>query len=650
MFGGTSTFSSGFGPSDFGNTSDFSDTFLPPRKETSAKSTQEIKKQKSLPIHEISTSPFGEYTYFFIYIPQLFNIQLKLYKRTKNQKTIFFQTFLKIRVHPEKPPIITKPVVCVSQDPVINCGYALDFSQIPPKDLSSHCPVIELYYISEKGETLLGTAILPLKVNQVLNIYGKQLKYLYRNQQIDIEDFLSRKVGSALVTIALGFEEHIEYFRKIQTGSIPEELVPTIDENHLQNNQNAKITTTTTTSNTTTMKSSMNQFRQNAIDGDSVEYVKPQRQQQVYVMDDNDEDNEEEDEDDDNSKRRHRHHHRRHHKKRNKTDWVQQAVLLGWKPPGTLTGNWKEKAASKGWKPPIMKSSIALQFNYHDAVQLRDNEGQTDPDVFQQLAELNRPQEEEATSEISSSGVGSLINFLNGAGVNQPNPKHVMSQFEDESSALVSSDEQQQEQAKPKFEIIRPTQLFNHEPDFAESTNTLETTSDNLIDDLPDLDIVSIGTDSQLINHMSTDRGEEETQNTNKPILQTQHILSQKPLSLSDNDDSDDDDDLESIKQITNTSKSPENKVNKSPSPTIKKQTKLDFDDIDDVDDSDDSEYIEQLMKQLDVNIDSDDSQQYGKQKIIPKHDSDDDDDYDSDDDDARDVQRAMQKRYFGEI
>ena len=647
MFGGTSTFSSGFGPSDFGNTSDISDTFLPPRKENSAKSTQEIKKQKSLPIHEISTSPFGEYTYFFIYIPQLFNIQLKLYKRAKNQKTIFFQTFLRIRVHPDKPPIKTKPVVCVSQDPVINCGYALDFSEIPPKDLSSHCPVIELYYISEKGETLLGTAILPLKVNQVLNIYGKPLKYLYRNEQINIEDFLSRKVGSALVTIALGFEEHIEYFRKIQTGSIPEELVPIADENHPQNAQNAKLTTTSTTT-TTTMKSSVNQFRQNAIDGDSAEYVKPQTKQHVVVSDEDvDEENEEEEDDEDEkSKRRHRHRHRRHHHKKNKTDWMQQAILLGWKPPGTLTGNWKEKAASKGWKPPIMKSSIALQFNYHDAAQLRDNDCQTDPATFQQLAELNKPQEEEATSEISSSGVGSLINFLNGAQGNQPNPKHVMSQFEDESSALLSNDEPP-EQAKPKFEIIRPTQLFNHEPDFAESTNTLETTSENLIDDLPDLDIVSVGTDSQLINHMSTDR-EDETQN--KPILQTQHILSQKPLSLSDDDDDDSDIDIgikPVLKPQTNVTSSPDRK--QSPSPTMKIQSKIDLDDIDDVDDSDDSDYIEQLMKQLDVNVDSDDNQQFVRQKIVPRDDSDEDDD-DSDDDDARDVQRAMQKRYFGEI
>ena len=523
MFESNSSFSSGFGPSDFGNTSEISDVIIQPPKEAKKQiPSAEIIKQSSQPIYEISSSPFGEYTRMFIYIPQLFNVQLRSFKRKKNENN-FYQAFMCIRVHPEIPKIRTQPIVCVTPDPVVNCGYVLDYSMIPPKDLSKYCPVIELYSHTDKTDTLLGTAILPLKVVQSLNIYGKPLKYLYRSQQIDFNDLFSKKVAAAQVTIALGYEEHIEYFKKQHTESVPENILETTEPQPVEKPKPVQ--------------------RQQAVDSDTEtkvikKKVKETKRTKVIIEEDDDNDDdeeeEEEEEEEDNEKksRKHKHHRHRHHRSSKSINWIQQALMLGWKPPGSVTGDWKEKAISKGWKPPTIMSSIGVQFNYHDFLQFKATGTQTEV-VHLKEPEIHPIEQESSTSEFSNEGVADLINILN------KNNKFVA----EEPSALTSSEPTvieavQRQPAQLTFSV--PTNLFDHEPSVKGDANIIDLSdSDDNLSGLPE-DLDSDTNIDALLNHISTssdnqnDEEEESSDDQNNSVKPTLSKAKDQIAALSD--------------------------------------------------------------------------------------------------------------------
>ncbi|EAY03268.1 hypothetical protein TVAG_299310 [Trichomonas vaginalis G3] len=381
-----------FGPSDFGPTSSSKNKKKASIQVKPLQMQQPIRSQ--IPVTKISTSPYGEYTTLFLLITKLLNLKLNKRKNSRIKiNDLFTKVFLRIRVHPDRPKIQTNLVVCINPDPIINCGYALDYSQVPPEDISRYTLAFELYTSTTSGEELIGIALLPPNLQEVITVDGKPLKFLARNKQIEFKSPTQEIVGSAIINVALGFEMHQEFFKR-QPENGPEALLQSVQRELPKPIPEEPIRPQKIISEPIRQ---FNLHEDRAIDASDDEKPKKmvvQSQKQRSKSAGNDEDEEEEDnyeeeeeeeEEDERSRRRHRHrhhHHSRRHRSRDSSNWIQKAMLLGWRPPDYQQNfDWKEKARSKGWIPPPaqIKSSYGVQTDTREIISTKSAEVQTEP-------------------------------------------------------------------------------------------------------------------------------------------------------------------------------------------------------------------------------------------------------------------------------
>lgn len=272
-----------------------------------------IKQNVHIPIMPISTNQFPPFTYFYLCISRATNLH----------NCSLHSLYLLIRTHPSLQPIITPNAWCNDSEANFNCGYSLDFTNVPHFNLGDFTPVLELYIRYSKKSQLVGVCFLPLKVLQTININQKPLTYLYQNTPVELQDIASKRVvGSIFVTIALGEREH-------QTILDPNSPL-------FSNPQNFNL-----------------QSQQNPINNEPNNDRKSQRRDSRDYYSDYSysdySDYYEEDED----------------------DWITEAMKHGWVKPGS-TGNWKEKALKKGWKPPVQVAtySVSIECDLDDRMSM----------------------------------------------------------------------------------------------------------------------------------------------------------------------------------------------------------------------------------------------------------------------------------------
>ncbi|OHT15377.1 hypothetical protein TRFO_14129 [Tritrichomonas foetus] len=236
-----------------------------------------------VPIMPIASNQFPPFSYFYICATRATNLH----------NCSLQSLYLVIRTHPTLQPIITPNAWCNDSEAVFNCGYSLDFTNVPHFSLGDFTPVVEVYIRYPKKSQLVGVAFLPLKVIQTHKINNKPLTYLYQNNPVDLKDVASlHVVGSIFVTVALGEREH---------QSI-------LDPNSPQFN--------------------MLQPPKPQPKKKKVPPKKARRYSSDYYSDYSYSEDEYDDE-----------------------DWTVLALKHGWIKPGS-SGNWKEKALKKGWREP----------------------------------------------------------------------------------------------------------------------------------------------------------------------------------------------------------------------------------------------------------------------------------------------------------
>ena len=399
MFDDSLHLSSSFGPSDFsssnksksGSLKDTGNDFTK-RNSVSAKTTQQIElRQPTVPIQAIHQSPFGDYNSCIIMITKLMGIM------PRGRGTSFFRVFFRIRLNP-RSIVESNHVVCVDTDVDLNIGYCIDFTHVLPEDVQNHQPSIELYRKSNDNEdVLIGIAILPIRVKCIRQIDGKSCTIMYLDDTVNFIDYVSnRKICSALVSLALCYPEHIDYFRKLKDSGF-KEIEP------------IKVQATRES-----IESTM-QIRQplSHVSANNIPVSVPKKSVRRIEESTDDENYEEEEKYDD---ERHRRRHRRH-TKRNKprVDWAQQAMIYGWRPPGSF-GDWKEKARKKGWRPPDEKvySSIAVHCSPKElSEEKRTKETQTENVILDEQGRRPAQPGSATGSESTSYDVVSLMKLLN---------------------------------------------------------------------------------------------------------------------------------------------------------------------------------------------------------------------------------------------
>ena len=216
--------------------------------------------------------------------------------------------FMVIRVKKEVPVIKTTNFWCAGEVIDVDCGYSLDFTQVPEFELSEFTPVIEVHRRDSKRAEFVGLCLLPLRVMSIELYKGKDMTFFYKNSVIPLRSLENGgTVGFVTVTVAFGFPEQAKMFESAY------EIQKERDENN-----SAMI----------------------------------QQQQTI----------EEE-------KRRIRRERRRLKKrKQRESRWQKIAIAMGWKPPEYVGDGWKKKAKKQGWNPPrnVVYSSIQIGCDWFD--------------------------------------------------------------------------------------------------------------------------------------------------------------------------------------------------------------------------------------------------------------------------------------------
>ena len=266
-------------------------------------------KQIHVPIMPISTNQFPPFSYFYICATRATNLH----------NCSLQSVYLVIRTHPSLSPIVTPNAWCNDSEALFNCGYSLDFTNVPTFSLGDFTPVVELYIRYPKKSQLVGVAFLPLRILQVKNINNKPITYLYQNQPIELKDVSTLHIiGTIFITIALGEREH-------QT---------ILDPNSPQfNTEPPKPAPKKKPQPKKTRRYSSDYYSD-------------------YSYSDYDYDYDE--------------------------DWTVLAMKHGWVKPGS-SGNWKEKALKKGWKEPSKAThySTLVECDLDGRNNMNDNGAQT---------------------------------------------------------------------------------------------------------------------------------------------------------------------------------------------------------------------------------------------------------------------------------
>ncbi|OHS97395.1 hypothetical protein TRFO_36370 [Tritrichomonas foetus] len=286
----------------------------------------------------IMSSQFEPFSHFFITITNIQNLS-----NCSNRSL-----FMKIRVHPTIPIIETPAVWCSNRDAKFNCAYSLNFSMMPPFNLGDFTPVVELYRRFNSSNELIAVTLLPLSVKEVVECNSKTLTFLYRESPVPLKNMTTgESFGTMITSIAFGFIEHEKY------------LDPNFQSIYTPNLTNA---TNASRISNSSIANGRNEARQiikpiNArIQVENVANmqnpplpIKNKKKKKMYENSDDSDDYSHRP-----SHRSHRHSHRNdRHSKSNNYNWVDEAIKLGWKPPGSNDSkDWEAKARAKGWKPP----------------------------------------------------------------------------------------------------------------------------------------------------------------------------------------------------------------------------------------------------------------------------------------------------------
>ena len=278
----------------------------------------------------ISTSQFEPFTHFFIIFTKGQNLS-----RCSNRSL-----FLKIRVHPTIPIIETPSVWCSDRDAIFNVAYSLDFTTIPSFNISDFTPVVELYRRYSNNNELIAVSLLPIKVKEIVKCNSKTLTYLYRETPIILRDKSNgNNAGSLITTAAFGFIDHAPYldpnFRSMKTENVIADVTPIIDSQ--KNSQNNKTTPKKTIelSHDNISRDNENISNSLSFNYNYLDYKRVHKNSKSNSR-----------------SKRHRHHDHRSRHKTTDYNWVDEAIQLGWKPPGSVDTEWEKKARAKGWKPP----------------------------------------------------------------------------------------------------------------------------------------------------------------------------------------------------------------------------------------------------------------------------------------------------------
>jgi hypothetical protein len=255
----------------------------------------------------ISTTPFPPFTHFFLSVSRAHNLSTSCGQ----------SVFLKIRVHPEIPIVESSPVWCANGEADFRAAYSFDFTRLPPFDPEQFAPTIEIYHRCPTIPELIAVLVLPLRPRESIECAGSVLTFAYRSCAMPVTAIWKRKrIGTLLVSAAFGFPEHKQFLDPTRP------VMPTPS------------------------------FHPAVIPVQRISEVKPEvaikTHQKVTAR----------------SIRRPR----RGRRRRAEDNWVDEAINLGWRPPGTADFEWKKKAKAKGWVPPdgCRSSSIGVECDPND--------------------------------------------------------------------------------------------------------------------------------------------------------------------------------------------------------------------------------------------------------------------------------------------
>ena len=303
-------------------------------------------------VRPIMSGQFDSFTHFFITITKVQNLD-----NCSNRSL-----FLKIRVHPSIPIIESPCVWCSNRDAIFNIAYSLDFTKIPPFNLGDFTPVIEMYRRFNSSNELIAVTLLPLKTikeNMKCGPHNRTLTYLYRETPVILKDLTSGStIGSMKTTIAFGFIEHEPLLDPNKSNPMTPNYFSDANNyssrhpNGLNGDKNDNKENSRGVVKPNSLPIQIENISQNNVKTNNKS--KPQKKQVSFG---NFEEYDDSDSENDNYRNRHSRHRRHDHAKKHKSkksgyNWVDEAISLGWKPPGTVEVDWKSKARSKGWKPP----------------------------------------------------------------------------------------------------------------------------------------------------------------------------------------------------------------------------------------------------------------------------------------------------------
>lgn len=367
-------------------------------------------------VSPIMSGQFEPFSNFFITITTIQNID-----NCSNRSL-----FLKIRIHPSIPIIETPCVWCSNRDAVFNVAYSLDFTKIAPFNLGDFTPVIELYRRFNSSNDLIAVTLLPLKtIKEVVRCgpRNQYLTYLYRDSPITLRDLtIGSSFGCMKVTIAFGFPEHERLLdpnsKNILTPNLFYNGSMQIPNGTDVNNQYQQNVVRPNALPVQIENIAQNVQLESPYNAKPVKKTEKKKAKPAYEYDD-------ESDDDQNSRHHHRSRHssRRDRSKRNKKkddfNWVDEAITLGWKPPGSSDFDWKAKAREKGWKAPneaIMSDiGVYVDPNGNNMRQFRTSIGIQTYEVQKQILILPeiKEKEEETASTTNSNDDLELIELLN---------------------------------------------------------------------------------------------------------------------------------------------------------------------------------------------------------------------------------------------
>lgn len=543
---------------DYGEEDDDDDAYVP--------------KPKKL-VRPIMSGQFDPFTNFFITITKVQNLD-----NCSNRSL-----FLKIRVHPSIPIIESPCVWCSNRDAIFNVAYSLDFTKIPPFNLGDFTPVIELYRRYNSSNELIAVTLLPLKTikeNMKCGPSNKMLTYLYREAPVVLKDLTSGStIGSMKITIAFGFKEH----EPLLDPNTSNPMTPNyFSENNfsfhhphgLNGDKNDQKEYSQGVVKPNILPIQIENISQNyQINSKNVDNKIKKSRKKTY-LDDSDDYNDYEYESDANEKHKRKgSHHRRHghdhcKRKRNKNkefNWVDEAISLGWKPPGSSESDWKAKARSKGWKPPneALMSDIGVYCdpNGNNMREFRSNSTvQTEPEITGLPPKaIVIPQIEEEESLASSSNDAfndlELLELLNPK-LSQKQNKKMQKINKSNKNKKCNTDEIDKKQLKKNDLLISEPQSYSEQSDVIVNLNQMknrEKTELNfvkcvtLFEEAPNINSTLLDDKSDGSDDSDGDINHQDIQQILNKISQNSNLKSFKQNSadliqkISNSDDSDND-------------------------------------------------------------------------------------------------------------